>query len=140
MFHSLSIINTAVFVEFEVVTKVVMKSFIFWHITPCSPLKVNRRFGGTYHPHLQSRRISRAENQRESRWQADLTFNGLHGVISQMIVLFTAIFLGVTYFLAYFPYFEKNSRLMRSFAVCVCVRVCVTPLLTFNARNNLYET
>jgi hypothetical protein len=24
-----------------------MKSCIFWDITPCSPLKVNRRFGGT---------------------------------------------------------------------------------------------
>jgi hypothetical protein len=25
-----------------------MMSSIFWDITPCSPLKVNRRFGGTY--------------------------------------------------------------------------------------------
>jgi hypothetical protein len=24
----------------------VMESFVFWDITPCSPLKVNRRFGG----------------------------------------------------------------------------------------------
>jgi hypothetical protein len=42
-----------------------MKSTIFWDITPCSPLKVNRRFGGTYRLHLQGRRISRAGNQRE---------------------------------------------------------------------------
>jgi hypothetical protein len=28
---------------------------IFSDITPCSPLKVNRRFGGTYRLHLQSR-------------------------------------------------------------------------------------
>jgi hypothetical protein len=41
-----------------------------WDITSCSPLKVNRRFGGTYRLHLQSRRISRARDQRESRWQA----------------------------------------------------------------------
>jgi hypothetical protein len=27
---------------------VVMESTIFWDITPCTPLKVNRRFGGTY--------------------------------------------------------------------------------------------
>jgi hypothetical protein len=26
----------------------IKKSTIFWDITPCSPLKVNRRFGGTY--------------------------------------------------------------------------------------------
>jgi dolichol kinase len=55
------------FVGFEVLTAVVMKSAIFWDITPCSPLKVNRRFGGTCLLHLQGRRISRARNERESR-------------------------------------------------------------------------
>jgi hypothetical protein len=29
-----------------------MKSFIFWDITPCSPLSDNRLFGGTYRLHL----------------------------------------------------------------------------------------
>jgi hypothetical protein len=24
-----------------------MKNSVFWHTTPCSPLKVRRRFGGT---------------------------------------------------------------------------------------------
>jgi hypothetical protein len=33
---------------------------VFWDITPCSPLKVNRRFGGTYHLHLQGRCLSPA--------------------------------------------------------------------------------
>jgi hypothetical protein len=33
------------FVGSEVLTAVVMKSIIFWDITPCSQLKVNRRFG-----------------------------------------------------------------------------------------------
>jgi hypothetical protein len=37
-----------------------MKSTIFLNITQCSPLKVNRRFGGKYLLHLQGRRISRA--------------------------------------------------------------------------------
>jgi hypothetical protein len=36
-----------------------MKNTIFWDITPCSPLKVNRRFGGTYHLHLK---VEYAEN------------------------------------------------------------------------------
>jgi hypothetical protein len=40
--------NKSVFVEFNVLTAVVMKSTVFWDMTPCSPLKVNRRFGGTY--------------------------------------------------------------------------------------------
>jgi hypothetical protein len=34
-------------IGFEVFTAVVMKRVIFWDITPCSPLSVNRRFGGT---------------------------------------------------------------------------------------------
>jgi hypothetical protein len=76
-----------------------------------SPLKGNHRFGGTCRLHLHGRRISQARNQRECRWQAELcwflawlifrprrwrrhvppkrrlTFNELHGVISQKIVL-----------------------------------------------------
>jgi hypothetical protein len=35
--------NGRMFVGFEVLTAVVMKSTIFWDITLCSPLKVNRR-------------------------------------------------------------------------------------------------
>jgi hypothetical protein len=50
--------------------KLDIKRTTFWDITPCSPLKVNRRFGGTYRLHLQVRKISRARNQVESRWQA----------------------------------------------------------------------
>jgi hypothetical protein len=38
---------------FEVFTVVVMKSTVFWDITPCSTLKVNRRFGVTYRLYLQ---------------------------------------------------------------------------------------
>jgi hypothetical protein len=59
--------TTIIIVEFEVLTAAVMKSTIFCDITPCSPLKVNRCFGGTYRLHLQGR-ISRAWYQRESRW------------------------------------------------------------------------
>jgi hypothetical protein len=32
-----------------------------WDITPCSPLKVNRHFRGTYRLHLQGRRVSQAK-------------------------------------------------------------------------------
>jgi hypothetical protein len=45
-------------VRFEVFTAVVTKSIIFWDITPCSPLSVNRRFGGTNRLHLQGVKIS----------------------------------------------------------------------------------
>jgi hypothetical protein len=35
------------YVGFEVLTAMVMKSIIFRDTTPCSPLKVSRRFGGS---------------------------------------------------------------------------------------------
>jgi hypothetical protein len=47
----------------EVLAAMVMKSSVFWDKTPCSPLKLNRRFGG----------ISPARNQRENRWEAEPT-------------------------------------------------------------------
>jgi hypothetical protein len=46
-----------------------LKSTIFWDMTLCSTLKVNRRFGGTCRLNLQDRRLSRPRNHRESRWQ-----------------------------------------------------------------------
>jgi hypothetical protein len=44
----------------------IIKSIIFWDITPWSPLKVNRHFGGTCCLHLQGWRISQERNQREA--------------------------------------------------------------------------
>jgi hypothetical protein len=44
------------FVRFEVFTAMVMKSIIFWDVTPYSLLRCNRRFGGTYHLHPEGRR------------------------------------------------------------------------------------
>jgi hypothetical protein len=56
-----------------------MKSTIYWDITPCSLLNVNRRFGGTNRLHLQGGKISRARNQRESRWQVEQSASGTFG-------------------------------------------------------------
>jgi hypothetical protein len=61
-------------------TNLFLKSAIFWDIPPCSPLIVNRGFGGTYRLHLQGRK------NKFSKKPAQL--NGLHGVISQKMVLF----------------------------------------------------
>jgi hypothetical protein len=52
------------------------KSSVFWDITPCSPLKVNQRFGGTSRLHLQGRSISQARNQLPaSCWLFGLLFD-----------------------------------------------------------------
>jgi hypothetical protein len=45
------------------ITSIDIKSAILWNMTPCSQLKVNRRFGGTYRLYLQGQIISRARNQ-----------------------------------------------------------------------------
>jgi hypothetical protein len=49
---------------FEILTAVTLESSIFWDITPCSPAKVNRRFGGICHLHFQGLRLNQAENQQ----------------------------------------------------------------------------
>jgi hypothetical protein len=49
-----------------------MKITVFWDITAYSPLKVKQRFRGAFRLHLHGQRISKARNQRESRWQIGL--------------------------------------------------------------------
>jgi hypothetical protein len=34
-------------VGFKILTAVIMQSSVFWDVTPCSPLEVNRHFRGT---------------------------------------------------------------------------------------------
>jgi hypothetical protein len=89
-----------------------MKSTIFWDITPCGPLSVNRCFEGTYRLHLQDRKNKLSKKPawkqvasfhagyflslffRPWIWRRyvppnrRLTLNGLHGVISQKMVLY----------------------------------------------------
>jgi hypothetical protein len=42
-----------------------MNLSILWDITPCNLFKVNRRFGGICHLHLQGRKISEATKQAQ---------------------------------------------------------------------------
>jgi hypothetical protein len=44
------------YVETEVLTRVVIRSSIFWYITPSNPLQVNGCFGGICRLNLQGRR------------------------------------------------------------------------------------
>jgi hypothetical protein len=49
-----------------------MKSPIFLDITPCSPLKINRRLRGTCSLHLQGRRMSQhAAGSKQNRFLSD---------------------------------------------------------------------
>jgi hypothetical protein len=69
-------------------------------MTPCSPLRLNQCFGGTYRLHLQGRRNKFSKNQQASRWldgfclflrpwrwrryvppKRRLKLDGLHGVM-----------------------------------------------------------
>jgi hypothetical protein len=49
---------------FEAFTAVVMKSIMFWDMTPCSPLSSNRRFGGPYLLHFQGQRKIQQNNEQ----------------------------------------------------------------------------
>jgi hypothetical protein len=55
-------------------------------------MKINRYFGGTCPLHLQDRKLSQETNQHEALSKRRLTFNGLHGVISKKIEIFTFTF------------------------------------------------
>jgi proline racemase len=45
---------------------VVMKGSTLSDIKPCSPVKVNQSFGGTYYLHLQDQRVGQARNKHEA--------------------------------------------------------------------------
>jgi hypothetical protein len=55
-----------------VLVVVVMKTANFWDIAPCSPY-MNRRFGGTYHFHVQGRKSAEQETS-ESRWLRRMSY------------------------------------------------------------------
>jgi succinylglutamate desuccinylase len=64
---------------------------MFWDIAPCSRY-MNRRFGGTYHLHLQGRKSAEKETS-EGRWLGRITpkhrfIYRLHGAISQKMANF----------------------------------------------------
>jgi hypothetical protein len=63
-----------------------LKTSIFWDITPYITLVVNGRFVGTCHFHLQVQIIAKQETNMKKVSRSD--FNGLHGVISHKIEFF----------------------------------------------------
>jgi hypothetical protein len=94
------------FVGFEVLTPVVMKSTIFWDKTPCSPLKVSRRFGETYRLHLQGRKMTSAACHLLSRWfHLSLFFSTL-----KMEVIFSSEMSAVS---------QLTTRRTLNYAVCL---------------------
>jgi hypothetical protein len=70
-------------VGFQFLTAVLMKNPIFWDITPCSPLKISRRFGETCRFHLQDRRLSQARNQHEVHVGSSACGHCLHSAITK---------------------------------------------------------
>jgi hypothetical protein len=95
-FSSDSLLNSADAVNLRERQRVLASGIV----TPCSPMKVSRRFIGTCRLHLHDWRISQTRNQ-QACWfllgllfdpvdrndmflrNVGLTFNGLHGITSQ---------------------------------------------------------
>jgi hypothetical protein len=124
-----------------------MRRYIFWDITPCSPMKLNRRFGGTYCLHLQGGRIIQARNGIKQAVRRDLlvsslvypstlkkrqysppkrrlTFTGLHGGISQKIELLKmTVCVCTSMYVCTYVY--TRIYVCKYVYVCVCVCVCV---------------
>jgi hypothetical protein len=102
-----------------------MNILVLLNITPCSPLKVNRRFRGTCRIHLQNRIISQTTNQHEVRTinleggrkiflpKLLLTFRRLHGFVSKRIQFFLTTPVRTLY-PSYIKYSSKRLDLRNS--------------------------
>jgi hypothetical protein len=138
-------------VKYEILSADVMKSTILWDITPCNPLSVNLRFGGTYRLHLQGRKN---KFSKKPAWKLNLfsqlwwwrryvpakrrfTFNGQHGVISQNIVLFRLTTMHYTSIFALGPPESWVHRTaINIFAALIsCIAVVLTPFLEIRVHN-----
>jgi hypothetical protein len=53
---------------FEALMQITVKSTVFWGMTQCSQIDVNRRFGGKYYFRLRGRRLNYARNKARI-WQ-----------------------------------------------------------------------
>jgi hypothetical protein len=63
-------------VGFDVLTAVTIETVEVRDITPCSPVRVNRHFRGTYHLYLQDRRINQYKTSlKGSANRADFLFD-----------------------------------------------------------------
>jgi hypothetical protein len=65
------------------------EALIVWDIRPCSPLKVNRRFGGTCRLRLQCRRISREGNQHDSDDDCNVFFRNVCCLLTYCTALYS---------------------------------------------------
>jgi hypothetical protein len=61
----MSLLSHTMFILLHCKTFPLWRILIFWDITPCSPLKINRHSSGTCRLHLQGRSIIQAINQHE---------------------------------------------------------------------------
>jgi hypothetical protein len=74
-----------IYFGFEALTEVVIESSVFWDVTLCSPLKVNRRYGGTCRLHYTCfLLISCLACSSTLKMEATCSY-GLQGVMSQKL-------------------------------------------------------
>jgi hypothetical protein len=90
-----------------------MESTVFWDITPCSTLKVNRRFG-KHRLHLQGR-ISRAIYQRGGRWLEDSI---LHNHLCENLRLYREIIFLQNFEIKLFKTFVEKVYLLETVGIC----------------------
>jgi hypothetical protein len=89
-----------------------IKISIFWDMKSCSPLKVNRRFGGTSLAAMMlvSSLTYSSTQKTEATCPSEMSinFNGPHGVISQKTEFFETIQFPGPHFVMFFSHLEKS--------------------------------
>jgi hypothetical protein len=83
-----------ILVGYGVLIPVTIRITVFWDVTPCSHVEIQRRFGGKPRLYLPSRRVSQARQQQAAGGNqllvscfSETSLDGLH-VTSQKILLF----------------------------------------------------
>jgi hypothetical protein len=105
-----------------------MNITIFWDIMPCSPLKDNRHFGGTYRLHIQDR-ISRVRYQREITVLCPRRQSSYNYMIHEGFILknsLTSFFVSVIFYVWNVLKFQKLCKNICSCVLAIiCVALCV---------------
>jgi hypothetical protein len=110
--------NLYFYVGSEVLTAITMNISVSWEITPCTPVKFDWSFGGTYGLHLACLTIRLCRWRRYVTPKCQLPFTGLHCVITQKTQPFSILFVSL----------QSNSIFVFALSMLLCAQRYLTSM------------
>jgi hypothetical protein len=111
----------------------VLKSSVFWHTTPCSQLKVGRRFGGICGIETNRTRAVQPVACRYPNFSAVLCFNILCRIMSFSALFLSHIFFSVVFFP--FPLISHNLSCYELLSISSLLSGYVCGLYNYKGRS-----